>query len=69
MKLVVLILVFLGHVALDSVVTKDLHNVLLARLAAATSWCMKGSNCLGSNCQDEDDCIFFESRSAKGKMQ
>lgn len=67
MKLVVLIPVFLGQVALDSVVTKDLHNVPSARLAAATSWCMKGSNCLGPNCQDEDDCIFFESRSAKEK--
>ena len=68
MKPVVLyILVFRGQVTLDSVLTKDLHNVPSARLAAATSWCRKGTNCLGSNCQDEDDCIFFESRSAKEK--
>ena len=37
MKLVVLILVFRGQVTLDSVLTKDLHNVPSARLAAATS--------------------------------
>ena len=67
MKLVVLILVFLGHAALDSVVTKDLHNVPLTRLAAATSWCRKGTNCLGSNCRDEDDCISLKAVPRKEK--
>ena len=50
MKHVVLILAFLDQLVLGLVVTRDLHNVPLARLAAATSWCMKGSNCLGPNC-------------------
>ena len=59
MKLVVLILAFLDQVVLDSVVTRDLHNVPLARLAAATRCIMKGSNCLGQNCQDENDCVFL----------